>query len=181
MNQGAASTMENEPGVYLLFKDQRLVYVGRSKNPPNRISSHRKNGRPFDHAVYLTCKAADVAWIERALIEAMNPPQNKMGVVNPQPEPEAAPVVPIRPQIRYIEPAREDPRTPLSLTAARRRVGHFHLHHDFDAAVKSGELRSVPFNPSHERRYGRRLVTVGDLGAWADAKLAERANWRQSG
>jgi hypothetical protein len=172
-------------GVYMLFKGRKLAYVGRSQNPQQRISAHRSNGRPFDFALHMECPAADVVWVELALIEALNPPQNKVGVVAPRPDEAETPrpiIVREFVQRPLPEPPPVDPRAPLTLSAARWKAHFFHLGREFDDAVRGGTLRSVPKNPEFDRPGSRRLIAHGDLTAWIDARLEERAasGWRVS-
>ena len=63
-------------GVYMLFQEHNLVYVGKSQDSYARISEHRANGRVFDYALISSCPASDMGWIESALIKAFQPQQN---------------------------------------------------------------------------------------------------------
>src|SRR6516164_5700577 len=40
-------------GVYLLLLKGQIVYIGESLNMPQRVATHRANGRPFDQAFYV--------------------------------------------------------------------------------------------------------------------------------
>jgi hypothetical protein len=64
-------------GVYLLMLRGQIVYVGSSLNMPVRVSDHRSNGRPFDRVFYIATVANQREALERVLIRAINPPQNK--------------------------------------------------------------------------------------------------------
>jgi hypothetical protein len=64
-------------GVYLLFLGDEVVYVGSSMNMPDRIAAHRGNGRPFDRAYFIATKLSERGKVERALIRALQPSQNR--------------------------------------------------------------------------------------------------------
>jgi hypothetical protein len=66
-------------GVYLLMLEGEIVYVGSSLHMPRRVAEHRSNGRPFDHAFYIATTAREREALERTLIAAINPPQNRAG------------------------------------------------------------------------------------------------------
>jgi hypothetical protein len=68
-------------GVYLLLLKGRIIYVGSSLNMPKRVDQHRGNGRPFDQAFYIATKANQREALERVLISAIDPPQNRIGRV----------------------------------------------------------------------------------------------------
>ncbi len=169
--------MENGPGVYLLFRNRQLVYVGRSKDPSARIAVHRRNGRPFDHAVAVPCDPADVAWIETALISALNPPQNRLGVTTPTPE------LPPQQVVRVVHlPAPRDapPPSVYSLTEGRALATKEGLRASYDAALKAGTLPSRPRNPDFAGHGARRVIMHADLMAWFSVMNDERvkAGWR---
>jgi hypothetical protein len=67
-------------GVYLLMHEGKIVYVGSSLDMPQRVAGHRSNGRPFDRALYITTTAGEREALERILIHAIDPPQNRQGV-----------------------------------------------------------------------------------------------------
>src|SRR4030095_8326533 len=58
-------------GVYLLFLQRSVVYIGRSRKMLERVNGHRRNGRPFDHAFYISASPDDSLWLESALIRAL--------------------------------------------------------------------------------------------------------------
>jgi hypothetical protein len=64
-------------GVYLLLLRDELVYVGSSMNMPIRIAAHRDNGRPFDRAVFIPTTMSERGNLERMLIRALRPTQNR--------------------------------------------------------------------------------------------------------
>jgi hypothetical protein len=75
-------------GVYLLMLRGRVVYVGSSLDMPKRVSQHRTNGRPFDQVFYIATVANQRESLERVLIKAIDPPQNK---AHRRPKEKAAP------------------------------------------------------------------------------------------
>jgi hypothetical protein len=66
-------------GVYLLMLNGEITYVGSSQNMPRSVAEHRSNGRPFDDAFYIATAAREREALERVLIAAVNPPQNRIG------------------------------------------------------------------------------------------------------
>jgi hypothetical protein len=64
-------------GVYLLMLKGRVIYIGSSLNMPQRINAHRSNGRSFDQAFYIATTAREREALERTLIAAINPSQNR--------------------------------------------------------------------------------------------------------
>jgi hypothetical protein len=77
-------------GVYLLLLDGEVVYIGESLDMPARVAGHRANGRPFDDVFYIGTHSGQRVALERILIRAINPPQNRKhrprhGAAEPQP------------------------------------------------------------------------------------------------
>jgi hypothetical protein len=66
-------------GVYLLMLRGQIVYIGSSLNMPVRVAQHRGNGRPFDRAFFIATTARQRHALERVMIRAINPPQNRVG------------------------------------------------------------------------------------------------------
>lgn len=65
-------------GVYFLFRENELIYIGMSSHIPTRIASHRTNGREFDKYYVIWCELADAYRLEESLIMAFMPMQNKV-------------------------------------------------------------------------------------------------------
>jgi hypothetical protein len=47
------------------------------KHMPRRVAEHRTNGRPFDQAFYIATLPNQREALERTLIKAIDPPQNR--------------------------------------------------------------------------------------------------------
>ena len=154
------------PGVYLLFQERRLVYIGKSKDCYGRISEHRTKGRPFDYALVTPCPADDMAWVEASLIEAWGPAQNRQrgGRQQSDPAPQAPLTAPVDPGLStFTIPKAED--------YARR----YNLHVQMRAAMTSGELKvyaSAP--PRANGRAAPRLILQADLRDWCERRQRER-------
>jgi hypothetical protein len=75
------TTNQQQPliGVYLLMLKGKIVYVGSSLHMPRRIAEHQMNGRPFDRVFYIAAKANEREALERVLIRAIDPSQNRSG------------------------------------------------------------------------------------------------------
>jgi hypothetical protein len=67
-------------GVYLLLLlNDEIVYIGTSLDMPERVATHRQHGRPFDRVVYIPTLESEREALERILIRAINPRQNRNG------------------------------------------------------------------------------------------------------
>jgi hypothetical protein len=66
-------------GVYLLLLGGKIVYIGSSLSMHQRVIGHRSAGRPFDQVFYIGTKASERIALERMLIAALAPTQNRRG------------------------------------------------------------------------------------------------------
>jgi hypothetical protein len=65
-------------GVYFLFKEGRLQYVGRSTHVFVRLRTHRRQGRtPFDDCRVEPCAPDQLNTLEAAYIRQLAPPFNR--------------------------------------------------------------------------------------------------------
>lgn len=62
-------------GVYLLWKDDELVYVGQSVNIAKRLGTHAGQ-KEFTHVAYLSVPEHLLDRVERAFLDAFVPPLN---------------------------------------------------------------------------------------------------------
>lgn len=67
----------NFPGIYILFDDHRVTYVGQSKNILARIAAHSQNGRAFTSYFVIPCLECDLDATEQYYIDLLKPPENK--------------------------------------------------------------------------------------------------------
>ena len=58
---------------------------------PARVVQHRVNGRPFDQVFYIQTTFREREYLERTLIGAINPSQNRAGKGRNSPAPPAGP------------------------------------------------------------------------------------------
>ena len=72
------------PCVYILIKENEVVYVGQSVNLLQRLAQHRE--KDFDAAYYLPIPITDLIKTEKALIQDFNPPLNKTHIVKTKAE-----------------------------------------------------------------------------------------------
>lgn len=86
-----ADRIEPQIGVYLLLLDGEVVYVGSSTTMPARVVQHRVNGRPFNQVFYIQTTFREREYLERTLIRAINPSQNRAGKGRNSPAPPAGP------------------------------------------------------------------------------------------
>jgi excinuclease UvrABC nuclease subunit len=63
-------------GVYFLFKDTELVYVGQSNNILLRVQTHTKR-LDFDRYAYLSCSKDELDDLENAYILKLRPKLNR--------------------------------------------------------------------------------------------------------
>lgn len=168
------------PGVYILFWRRKVVYVGRSNSPTERVKTHRNNGRPFDHHVVITCSEDESYWIEKSLIDALQPRQNRAGVREPAVDPlEPEPPPSIVERIVYREAPRVDwtptPEPIISVAKARDIVARYQLRREFDAAISAGEIEAPYANSAFTGRGARRVVERASVDAWVQEALKRRA------
>ena len=71
---------EPKVGVYLLMLKGEVVYIGSSLGMQTRVAQHRANGRPFDDVFYIGTTMAQRTILERTLIAAIRPAQNRNGL-----------------------------------------------------------------------------------------------------
>ena len=64
--------------IYVLFKQNEIVYVGQSINPYNRIGQHTKD-KDFDHFRVMPCLKKRMAYWEKYLIYKYQPKYNVVG------------------------------------------------------------------------------------------------------
>ena len=68
------------PGVYALYKNERLYYVGKAVDLRRRLEQHRKaqkRGRWNNFSLFITKKKEYISIIEAILINVANPPGNE--------------------------------------------------------------------------------------------------------
>ena len=70
-----------QAGVYFLWKDRKVVYVGHSNNVLQRVMQHAEKKRDFNAWSVQSCAPEDMLRIERELIEKHKPALNVNGVV----------------------------------------------------------------------------------------------------
>lgn len=64
-------------GVYFLWRNSRLMYVGESKNIYARIREHKWEGKRFTHATYLYFQRQSKMEIEARYVMHYRPPLNR--------------------------------------------------------------------------------------------------------
>ena len=68
------------PGVYFLFKNNNLVYVGQSTHVPTRIASHVREGRlKFDRVSFIRVPPERLLEVEAYYIDLLWPEENQTG------------------------------------------------------------------------------------------------------
>lgn len=181
-------------GVYFLFLRKRLVYVGRSNDPPTRIASHRSNGRAFDYSLFTRCHAKDVGWVERSMIEALKPPQNRQFVpaeagdrwqpseedlppVNHRPEPIPLPSPPPPPPPPRVYDWTPTPAPVMSMIAAKTYAARYGLARDFMAAVNAGKVPHWLTDPARTGPGARRKIERAVVVEWCAEQIRERSRY----
>jgi hypothetical protein len=70
----------SDAGIYFLWRDDELLYIGRSKNIHNRLLRHPKGAIPYTHHTCLVIDYDSLGWqhspIEAAYISHYSPPFN---------------------------------------------------------------------------------------------------------
>lgn len=68
------------PGVYFLFQDETLVYVGQSTHVPTRIESHVREGRlKFNRVAFIKVPPENLLEVEAYYIDLLWPEENRTG------------------------------------------------------------------------------------------------------
>ena len=62
-------------GIYFLFRDNVLQYIGQSQNVMQRVGQHLRN-KQFDTFTYIECNIAELNDMEIRYIRQYNPPLN---------------------------------------------------------------------------------------------------------
>ena len=65
-----------QQGIYLLFDGNEIVYVGRSVHVRQRVESHR-DSKQFDSYAMVPVPEIEQTWVEKALIQALQPKYNR--------------------------------------------------------------------------------------------------------
>jgi hypothetical protein len=67
-------------GVYLLYQEEEIVYVGKSKKFRDRLLTHLTSNKPFDGIGLIPCNLSDMSVYEAYLITTLKPKLNKESV-----------------------------------------------------------------------------------------------------
>ena len=68
------------PGVYFLFRNEEIVYVGQSRHVPGRIADHVREKRiPFDRVAFLRVPPEKLLETESYYIDLLWPEENRTG------------------------------------------------------------------------------------------------------
>lgn len=65
------------PGLYMLCREGRVVYVGQAERPAERIAQHRVEGKAFDAVYGLPCPPESRNLLEGYVIRALRPSLNR--------------------------------------------------------------------------------------------------------
>lgn len=77
-----------ESGVYILIKGGCVSYIGTSKDMRQRVIDHRRSGRQFDKAFYISASNDDRIELESALLRSLQTAENRAigGIVKSRPK-----------------------------------------------------------------------------------------------
>lgn len=145
-------------GVYILFRNKEVLYIGRSADCHGRIKTHRQHGREFDYALVSPCPADDAVWVEASLVLAFQSPQNKQ-FRTPKPAPPE----------RVVIHVPEDGLELLNKTQAVDMAAAYGLRQTFLDALKSGEVRMIDRAKPGAKMW-RPFITKGELRVWLNAR-----------
>ncbi|MGE8128904.1 GIY-YIG nuclease family protein [Methylobacterium sp. NPDC080182] len=139
-------------GIYFLFRDGALAYVGKSHDCHRRIAKHRANGRVFDFATVMPLRQEFIGDVEKALISAYTPPDNRAV----PPAAQAVAPTPPAPVVKAPD------LTTVSVSQARTIALRCGLPAAaIDEAIAVGDLKFVDSG----RRTGRGIVRVAMASA----------------
>lgn len=65
------------PCVYFLIHEDRVLYVGQSRNLASRLAQHGQDGKRWERALFLPVPEANLLRVEAEWITAPNPPLNR--------------------------------------------------------------------------------------------------------
>ena len=69
-------------GIYFLYLDEKLVYIGQSADMFGRVSTHLKSKKnSFNKCYFFPCDKENLSLFESALITYLSPPLNK-GIIS---------------------------------------------------------------------------------------------------
>src|SRR5687768_14805861 len=69
-----------QPGIYFLWHDDAIVYVGQSKNVSKRLVDHMMDRlKAFERVSFQPCPRKELLKTERYFIEALLPKYNRCG------------------------------------------------------------------------------------------------------
>lgn len=69
---------KNYPYIYYLIKDSKIIYIGKTKRPSDRMMNHyKKNVFNFDYIKIFICNIENIDKLEKELIEKYTPKYNK--------------------------------------------------------------------------------------------------------
>lgn len=183
-------------GVYFLFHEHALVYVGKSNDVYKRIAAHRSGGRLFDYAFVSSVPKSEIDWVEAALIRATSPPQNTALVPAPPPQKTPPPEEPAlkREPLRVVYPL-SPPAPPVQkppvgdawmkemfggcdgpfkphakISAARIAQSYGIAVKAFDEAWRDGAIVTHPIPATHKGEH-RRIVLDRDIVAWCEGRM----------
>lgn len=156
-------------GVYFLLLKEEIIYIGTSRNVHGRVAEHRINGRQFDKAFFVEADGDEREMLERALIKAITPSQNRRHNPRAPMVREVASIgVEIEPPTPRAPPQPPPPAAPaarmaaLSFPEARHRVGT--LAGRFDAAVRSGAIQFALIGR-------KRVFSAAAVDGWREAEM----------
>lgn len=160
-------------GVYLLFKEHELVYIGKSQDLYKRISSHRLNGREFDYAALIPLPESDLSWVESSLIKSFDSLKNK----NKQSDLQKTRIEFFSaPKTGSIENQYQKKTVPqiMSVMAATEyvRTTGWSFTTALKEAVKNGELPSVVVGKDGKGNLRRKVLTK-DVEIWCNIQLGK--------
>ncbi len=72
-----------QSGVYFLYRQGRVVYVGQAVDVRRRVASHIGEGfKIFDAVSFVACDQKDLASVEKRFIQELMPEYNRCGIAN---------------------------------------------------------------------------------------------------
>lgn len=66
--------------VYFLIENNRVAYIGQSRNLPSRLSQHEGDGKTWDRVLFIPLPPSDLLRVEAEWIAALAPPLNRAGI-----------------------------------------------------------------------------------------------------
>jgi excinuclease UvrABC nuclease subunit len=71
--------LKDYPCIYYLYDREKIVYIGRSRRPSDRLMAHSRSNKIFDSVKITKCNECDMYKLEKIEIKNHQPKYNMVG------------------------------------------------------------------------------------------------------